>query len=172
MSDTLVFKDQNVIADAGCIFNLLRSVCAPAIIGCFEPCLFIPLDVKLAVRDAMLENLLETQALQLTDLESEQEYSRYLALAYTGLHNEEAACISIAASRQWGIATDEKSVQRAFREFAPTPQIMTTAGLVKGWADTGATKDDVAKAIALIERDAGYCPPAGHPLYDWWKSCK
>lgn len=97
---------------------------------------------------------------------TEDEADLFVELAAL-MDDGEAACLAVAQSRGWTLATDDRKARRVAGERAVP--VVTTAEIVKNWADVTAA-DDVAVATVLrnIQRFARFVPHRTMPLNEWW----
>jgi hypothetical protein len=101
------------------------------------------------------------------DVEEGEETDLYVRLATT-LDDGEAACLAIAKSRCWLLATDDCKAIRLAGELGVGT--MTTPEIIKCRADTTPVPDtDVAMMLRKIQVLARFVPRRGSPLYEWWK---
>lgn len=102
------------------------------------------------------------------DIEGEAETDLFVHYA-TRLDDGEAACLAIAESRGWSLATDDRPATM-LAAHAGVPVLMT-AELVKHWArSTGANQQQVATALMNIQRFAKFIPRQNSPEAAWWFS--
>lgn len=100
------------------------------------------------------------------DLEGEAETTLFVNLA-TQLDDGEAACLAIAESRGWWLATDDRKGIRIASEHGV--DVITTPEIIKHWADdTSASDKETATVVQNIDRFACYRPRKKSPLYSWW----
>ena len=121
---------------------------------------------KLVKCELDIDRLIEAGVLHGCDLQSGDESELFIQLAVR-LDDGEAACLAIAKSRSWVLATDD----RVARKLAYELEVLTvgTAELVKRWAELSAAGDDlIAQTITNIQRFAKFSPRAGSPDADWW----
>ena len=161
----------SVICDEGFVFTLLRSGRAKTIMNCFAGHWLIPVDVRNGIHDNALQSLISEGNIYSTDLDTDAECKLFVSLAYQGLHNGESACIAIALTRQWAIATDEKYCHRILQRNQTPVEIITTPDIVKHWSEVASPAvTEIRSTVLAIQEDGGYHPPLTHPLCNWWKS--
>ena len=98
--------------------------------------------------------------------ETDQERDLYVSLTLR-IQDGEAMSLSIASSRGWAIATDDKPARRLAAELGV--QVLGTPELVRLWAEASSLpKDLLAGSITRIEQLARYVPTADLPAFDWW----
>lgn len=101
------------------------------------------------------------------DLNSEEESQLFVQLATLFRSDGEAACLAIAKSRGWTLATDDRKARREAGSLGVP--VVTTAELVKAWADaTSADEAAVAKLLRDIQTFARFTPHKTMPLHSWW----
>ena len=100
------------------------------------------------------------------DLEGEDELNLFVQLATT-LDDGEAACLAIAKTRGWTLATDDRKGRREAAGLGVP--VVTTPELVKAWADAAkAGEAAVAKLLRDIQDYARFAPHKTMPLHSWW----
>lgn len=102
------------------------------------------------------------------DVGSTEEMELFVQYA-TRLDDGEAACLAIAESRGWSVATDDRpATTLASRVGVP---VLTTAQLVKQWAQgNSVNKQEVATVLLNIQRFAKFIPRQNSPEAAWWFS--
>jgi hypothetical protein len=101
------------------------------------------------------------------DLEGEEESRRFVQLATLFRSDGEAACLAIAKTRAWTLATDDRKARRE-AGLLGVP-VVTTPELLKAWADaSGAKKAKVARLLQDIQTYARFTPHKTMPLHAWW----
>jgi predicted nucleic acid-binding protein len=114
-----------------------------------------------------LQPAIEGGSLRTCDVAAGEEMNLFVRLAAT-LDDGEAACLAIAKSRSWVLATDDRKAIRLAGELGVGT--ITTPELIKRWADaTQAREVEVAAVLTKIQILARFVPRRGSPLYDWWK---
>lgn len=87
----------------------------------------------------------------------------------TQLDDGEAACLALAKSRGWSLATDDRLA--ANMAIGEGVALLTTAELMKRWAERSkATEAAVADALANIRRFAKFVPRRSSAEAEWWFS--
>ena len=116
-----------------------------------------PLDIR---------GMIDTCILRGCTLESGEESDLFVRLAVR-LDDGEAACLAIAKTRSWTLATDDRVARRISSELnVPT---LSTAELVKFWAEqSNATDEDVRVSLTNIQKLASFQPRPGSPESEWW----
>lgn len=105
-------------------------------------------------------------ALRLCDVAEGDEMDLFVQLAAT-LDEGEAACLAIARSRGWLLATDDRKAIRLAGGLQV--ETITTPELIKHWADATQARDvEVAAVLKKVQAFARFVPRRASPLYDWW----
>jgi hypothetical protein len=101
------------------------------------------------------------------DLEGEEEPRWFVQLATLFRSDGEAACLAVARSRGWALATDDRKARREAGNLGVS--VVTTAELVKAWADaTGADEAAVAGLLRDVQTFTRFIPHKTMPLHQWW----
>ncbi len=117
------------------------------------------LDLRLPIAAGMLTKL---------DLEGDEEALSALHFGTDPrMHAGEAVCVALAVHRNLAVATDDASAISFLNERLPSIQVITSAEIVRNWADS-ANPVDVSDAINQIYKNDGYVPHVWHPLRSWW----
>lgn len=102
------------------------------------------------------------------DFNSAEEVDLFVKLA-ADLDDGEAACLAIAANRNWLLATDDRVARRL--ADSEGVGVITTPMIIRRWADDfGISKNDLARVISAIGRFAKFVPHHSSPDYGWWAS--
>jgi len=121
---------------------------------------------KLVQRAVDLAPAFQAGLLHRCDLEAEEELNLFIQVATT-LDDGEAACMAIAKSRGWRLATDDRKGRREAGNLGVS--VVTTPELVKAWADaTEADEAAVARLLRDIQDYARFTPHRTMPLHCWW----
>lgn len=120
-----------------------------------------------AMRRARLHECFEAGAIQACSVEA-GEVELYVTLA-ADLDDGEAMALTIAKSRGWQLATDDRKGRRKATELGValvcTPQIM------RRWAtETSASANEIAAALKRIQIDARFVPSSDYPECEWWRA--
>jgi len=116
-----------------------------------------PIDLGRFIARAMLEVVAP---------ESDEELAAYVAYA-RDLDDGEAMALSLAESRGWILATDDRRAL-ILAESASVP-VLGTPELLRRWVDTEAPEPQlVAETLLQIKQRARYLPGVRSPLFDWW----
>jgi hypothetical protein len=115
-----------------------------------------------------LEQYFADGIVQQCDVEGNDETAMFVGFA-TRLDDGEAACVAIAKSRGWLLATDDRLATTLASQQGVS--VLTTVELLKRWAtNTKATKMEIATAIVNIQRFAKFVPRPNSPEASWWLS--
>ena len=113
-----------------------------------------------------LTEALEAGLLRECRLEGPSEAEDFVRFASV-LDDGEAACLAIAKSRGWSVATDDRKAIRVATEAEVAT--ITTPELVRCWVDaTKPADDEIADALRRIERLARFRPRRASPWFEWW----
>jgi predicted nucleic acid-binding protein len=100
------------------------------------------------------------------ELEGEEEMASFVTLA-ASLDDGEAACLAIAASRNWMMATDDRIACRLAKELAVS--VITTPMIIRQWSvRTGANPAELRRVIQAIGKFARFVPHTTSPDHGWW----
>jgi hypothetical protein len=177
-----------IILDACCVINLFASGKMPSILETipdkFAIAHYIIEKEALAIYGGPDGDVMQTKKvidlspfvgsslLTLASPSYEDEYMDFVNFTRY-LDDGEAITGAIAKYRSWGIGIDEKRGISFFRREIPQLPLLSTAELIKYWADSanpsGSLLSDV---IQNIRSRARYSPGKGHPLYQWWEDSK
>ena len=101
------------------------------------------------------------------DLVPGQELTDFVSFAALFRSDGEAACLAIAKARGWTLATDDRKARREATAY--NVSVVTTAELVKTWADTNATPEsELGVVLRNIQVFARFLPHKTMPLHKWW----
>jgi hypothetical protein len=173
----------DAVIDACCVIDVCASGQPEAILAASALRWFIPAAVigearylhrpspddptRLVPVPLDLSPFLTAGLLTVCDLAGEEELKHFVQLATLFRSDGEAACLAIAKSRGWALATDDRKVRREAANLAVP--VLTTAELVKSWADaTGAGEADIARLLRDIQTFARFIPHKTMPLHSWW----
>lgn len=177
----------DAIVDSCCVINLYAAGDLPAILTTLGRSLHVPdkvLEESMYIRereggpgatgDKTVRRAVDLTAaigaglLRRCDLEGEAELALFVRLA-TVLDDGEAACLAVAKSRGWTLATDDRKGRREAATLGvPT---VTTPELLKTWADASSASDaEIAAALTNIQIYARFAPHKSMPLYEWWSA--
>lgn len=121
---------------------------------------------KLVRQEVDMDRYVERQLVNYCEVEGGFETELYVHFAVQ-LDDGEAACLAIAKSRSWILATDDRVARRMATEHSV--KVLGTPEIVRTWAETHSIPDaEIASAIANIQRFAKYIPRPNAPDADWW----
>lgn len=98
----------------------------------------------------------------------DQELPRFVALARE-LDDGEAATLTCAEARGFGVATDDRKARRILSTLDPQPPVTSTAAIVRAWANDRRDAE-VRECLRLIQRRASFLPPRNDPDGGWWRA--
>lgn len=117
-----------------------------------------------------LSDIIERRLLEVLSLETEEEYAAFVDFAAV-LDDGEAEACALAIRRGLAVATDDRKVLRVLKTQHPSVPVVTTAGIVKHWAEASRISDAILQAALLdIEIRARFKPPKTDELQTWWLS--
>ena len=96
----------------------------------------------------------------------EAEIAAYVAYS-RNLDDGEAMALSLAVSRDWMLATDD----RRARSLAESEEVslVSTPEILKRWVDKDTpASQTLEEALLRIKQRARYLPGIRDPLFDWW----
>lgn len=171
MKSLFALQHDHLIVDACCVINLFESGHIEAIVAAVRQRVAVAsyvLEVELKRVD--IRPLIEAGHIEIVSLENEAEEIMSVNFAVS-LDDGEATTGAIATHRHWSMATDETKAITFFTKRTPPLTIVTTAELVKHWAETDAPPLDVLRdALRNIRTKARYEPGVKHSLRAWWLS--
>ena len=83
------------------------------------------------------------------------------------LDDGEAMSLAIAHARNLALATDNHKARRLAAENAPTISLLSTAQIIRAWAEEQ-DPAEVASVIRAIHGRARFCPSDNDPWAQWW----
>ncbi len=108
--------------------------------------------------------------LSVLTIETEQEAAAFVGFA-TQLDDGEAMTCALARERGMAVATDDRKAQRVLQALAPPIPVLSTAALIKEWADsTGVEPDRLREILTAIRERAQFVPGRHDPLQTWWET--
>ena len=120
----------------------------------------------LVKRNLDIRGMIDACILQSCALQSGEESELFVRLAVR-LDDGEAACLAIAKSRSWTLATDDRVARRRCSELDVST--LSTSELVKCWAEESiASDEEVGISLSNIQRFARFLPRNGSPESEWW----
>lgn len=125
-------------------------------------------------RDTIDLIVLEGQGLlSVARLEAPAELATFVDFAREMDDGEAAAC-SIAVHRSGVLVTDDRKARRVFSQsFRPALPLLTTAQVIKEWADHASVEAaQLARLLLDVEKRARFRPNQSDPLRAWWNSAR
>jgi predicted nucleic acid-binding protein len=170
------------IVDSCCLINLFAADDLLTILPPLRRRLYVPkqvLDESLYVRQTdpadasrLMQRTVDLMPamgaglLSRCELDGDEELDLFVRLATT-LDDGEAACLAIAKSRSWALATDDRKGRREAGGLGVP--VITTPELMKIWADaTKADEPAIARLLRNIRDHARFTPHHTMPLHGWW----
>lgn len=107
--------------------------------------------------------------LKIVDFKGKLEIEKFIFYCRIIGGDGEAACLAIAESNNYLIATDDKRAQLMTKKYAPHVEVITTLDIVKSWADlSNVSQNKVSIVLRNIKNSGRYYPTQKHHLYKWW----
>jgi hypothetical protein len=139
-----------VLAEGGCTYRPSED----------DPQVLIPIRIDTAT-------LISRGVLALCDPAPGPELNDFVGFAAQFRADGEAACLAIAKSRNWTVATDDRKAWRVATSNAIA--VVTAPELIKSWADkTSLSMDELGAILREIQTGARYVPNKNMPLHQWW----
>jgi len=173
-----VITDRSAVLDTCVLINLLATgrateivrVIAPARMVCSavaEESLYLrSLEAQGQPEHADLQTLIAAGVFTPCQIEGVAEEDLYVTYALE-LDDGEAMSLAIAQSRNLVLVTDERKARRIARENVPHLPIISTAEIIRTWAE-GKEKRDVVAVVRSILARARFRPADSDPLALWW----
>jgi predicted nucleic acid-binding protein len=121
---------------------------------------------QLVRKEVDMDDYVERKLVSYCDVEGSYETELYVQFA-VDIDDGEAACLAIAKSRSWVMATDDRVARRIATEHSVP--VLGTPEIVRTWAESNSVSDsEIALAIGNIQRFAKYAPRANVLDADWW----
>ena len=121
---------------------------------------------QLVRKEVDMNNYVDRKLVSYCDIEGSYEAELYVQFAVQ-IDDGEAACLTIAKSRSWTLATDDRVARRIANEHSV--KVLGTPEIVRTWAERHSVSDsEIAIAIGNIQRFAKYAPRANVPDAGWW----
>jgi predicted nucleic acid-binding protein len=121
---------------------------------------------QLVRKEVDMNNYVDRKLLSYCDVEGSYEAELYVQFAVQ-IDDGEAACLAIAKSRSWIMASDDRVARRIATEHSV--KVLGTPEIVRTWAESKSVSDsEIALAIGNIQRFAKYVPRANAPDAAWW----
>ena len=173
-----MITDRPAVIDTCVLINLLASgriaeiarVIAPTRMVCSavsqESLYMRPLEAEGRPEAVDLQRLIGAGVLTSCQLEGSAEEELYVRYALE-LDDGEAMSLAIAQARNLPLATDERKARRLARENAPHLSIISTAEIIRAWAEESERKHAIAVVRSILAR-ARFRPAQSEPLASWW----
>lgn len=111
-------------------------------------------------------SVLATGSVRLEASATSAELRAFVSLA-AQVDDGEAMTIALAASRSYGIVTDDRKAQR----FLGDVPCLGTPDLLHNWhVNAGTNAPTLGVALRAIEDRANFTAPRAHPLRNWWNA--
>ncbi|MGN2246941.1 hypothetical protein ACFWZ3_09640 [Frateuria sp. GZRR35] len=123
-------------------------------------------DGLVAVASIARENLLGEKILEMAP-ESPYEMELYVDFA-TELDDGEAQALAIAKARNLELVTDDKKATLVAASPTVGVRTVTTANVLREWADLPGTRSRVRDVLLRIQTLARFTPQRSTPGADWW----
>jgi predicted nucleic acid-binding protein len=173
-----VITDVSTVLDTYVLINLLATgrvaeivrVIAPSRMVCSavsEESLYLrPPEAEGRPEHVDLQTLITAGVLTPCQIEGGTEEDLYVTYALE-LNDGEAMSLAIAQSRNLVLATDERKARRIARENVPLLSIISTAEIIRAWAEGKERRDVIAVVHSILTR-ARFRPADSDPLALWW----
>jgi predicted nucleic acid-binding protein len=125
-----------------------------------------PLEAEGRPEPVDLQTLIAAGILTPCQIEGCVEEDLYVTYA-SELDDGEAMSLAIAQSRNLALVTDERKARRLARENVPHLSIISTAEIIRAWAEGNGRRDIVAAVRSILAR-ARFRPADSDPLAKWW----
>lgn len=128
-------------------------------------------DPPLTNEEITLVPLIESGLLGVCGLESSDEEELYVDYA-SQMDDGEAMSVSLALSRGWNLATDDRKARRLFLEAAGDPSRLTsTPEIIYRWAQgKNISSERLKDVLSQITIKACYRPRSTDSACEWWMS--
>lgn len=121
---------------------------------------------QLVRKEVDMNQYVDRKSVSYCDIEGVYEAELYVRFAVQ-LDDGEAACLAIAKSRSWILATDDRVARRLATEQGV--KVLGTPEIVRTWAESNSVSDsEISSVIGNIRRYAKYAPRANVPDAEWW----
>ncbi len=119
-----------------------------------------PVDLRSLVTGGLLEVL---------QLETDAEAASFIGFA-ADLDDGEAMTCALAVHRRAAVATAARKARRVLGARAPEVRVLTTADLIKHWAESKRVSRPVLARVLTDVRERAHFAPGRHdPLQMWWE---
>ncbi len=121
---------------------------------------------QLVRKEVDMSQYVDRKSVSYCDIEGGYEAALYVRFAVQ-LDDGEAACLAIAKSRSWILATDDRVARRLATE--QSVKVLGTPEIVRTWAESNSVSDsEISSVIGNIRRYAKYAPRVNVPDAEWW----
>jgi predicted nucleic acid-binding protein len=121
---------------------------------------------QLVRKEVDMNQYVDRKSVSYCDIEGGYEAALYVRFAVQ-LDDGEAACLAIAKSRSWILATDDRVARRLATE--QSVKVLGTPEIVRTWAESNSVSDsEISSVIGNIRRYAKYAPRVNVPDAEWW----
>ena len=116
-----------------------------------------------------LEPFVKSKCLTVYALTGNQEQTLYVDYA-ADLDDGEAITLSLAFSRGFTVATDDRKARRIFLEdTGDMTRLLSTPQILKSWSPrAGLTAVELKKMLLEVSRRGRFSPHSGDPEFTWW----
>ena len=163
---------EGLIFDSCCLLNFNAAERIESVLKATGfPC-FTSFEVSQEIPNFSWNTLADASLLSVIELDanSDEESNLYIQLLIEGISDGEASCAALAAMRNWGLVTDDKSAIRLCKRCIPEVPILTTPDLLKRWVERqDVSAIEMAEVIEAIRMKGHYAIPSEHHLRSWWK---
>lgn len=121
---------------------------------------------QLVRKEVDMNQYVDRKSVSYCDIEGGYEAALYVRFAVQ-LDDGEAACLAIAKSRSWILATDDRVARRLATE--QSVKVLGTPEIVRTWAESNSVSDsEISSVIGNLRRYAKYAPRVNVPDAEWW----
>ncbi len=121
---------------------------------------------QLVRKEVDMNQYVDRKSVSYCDIEGGYEAALYVRFAVQ-LDDGEAACLAIAKSRSWILATDDRVARRLATQ--QSVKVLGTPEIVRTWAESNSVSDsEISSVIGNIRRYAKYAPRVNVPDAEWW----
>jgi predicted nucleic acid-binding protein len=114
------------------------------------------------------KSYIDAGLITIVDVQSAEEIELYVRLAGS-LDDAEAMALSLAKSRNWILATDDRKARRFAEDFEIA--VIGTPELIEKWAKRERmARSKVRELLVNVQRGARFFPPQDSPAFAWWST--
>lgn len=118
-----------------------------------------------------LQPFIAAGILTVLDVQTDAEQSSVVNFAALGFDNGEAVTVALALHRGAAVVTDDRQVVRLLPRQFPQIRHLTTATLVRYWAEqTRVSPEDLRAMLKDIEFGGRFTPGNYDPHQTWWQT--